>query len=116
MDDYGSDYITRQAALEALEQIRYALWGIDIPHSTVPEYIEHHRSVQDVMERVDVIRKKMEGLPGIDGQTVRRGHWEDVGKIENTWTVSKCSACGYQTIDAGNYCTSCGALMDEGVN
>ena len=58
-----SDYISRQAAIEALEQIRYALWEIDIPSPTVPEYIEHHRDVQNVMKRIDEIRDKMERLP-----------------------------------------------------
>lgn len=57
------DLISRQAAIEALEQIRYALWEIDIPSPTVPEYIEHHRDVQNVMKRIDEIRDKMERLP-----------------------------------------------------
>ena len=66
------DTIHRQAAIEALEQIRYALWEIDIPSSTVPEYIEHHRDVQNVMKRIDEIRDKMERLPSAQPEQ-RRG-------------------------------------------
>ena len=60
------ELISRQAGIEALEQIRYALWEIDIPSPTVPEYIEHHEQVQSVMKRIDEIREKMERLPSVE--------------------------------------------------
>ena len=66
-----NDLISRQAAIEALEQIRYALWEIDIPSPTVPEYIEHHRDVQNVMKRIDEIRDKMERLPSAEPEIIR---------------------------------------------
>lgn len=34
-------------------EIREALWEIDIPSPTVPEYIEHHEQVQGVMRLVE---------------------------------------------------------------
>ena len=55
--------IERGAALKALAQIREALWGIDIPSPTVPEYIEHHMDVQEMMKRVDELRGELEALP-----------------------------------------------------
>lgn len=57
------ELIERGAALKALAQIREALWGIDIPSPTVPEYIEHHRDVQEMMKRVDELRGEIEALP-----------------------------------------------------
>ena len=50
-------------------------------------------------------------IPTADVRPVVRGEWERVGTIENTWIVSKCSVCGNQTIDAGGFCTNCGADM-----
>lgn len=50
----------------ALQDIDHALWEIDIPSPTVPEYLEHHRQVQDVMKLVEQkameIRKSVEGM------------------------------------------------------
>lgn len=48
----------------------------------------------------------------VDAVSIVHGWWIKVGYIEHTWLVSKCSVCGKQTIDAGTYCTNCGALMD----
>lgn len=62
------DYIKREAALEAIDRIRLEVWLIDIPSPTVPEYIEHHEGIQRVLGEIDALRKKVEQLPGIDGQ------------------------------------------------
>ena len=113
------DLISRQAAIEALEQIRYALWGIDIPHSTVPEYIEHHRGVQSVMKKIDDIRRKVESLPSADVRENKRGKWvmdRLVTTTGGTYGVRRCSECEsyYQDIGYGwNYCPDCGAEMEE---
>lgn len=61
-DGCMEELVTRKAALEALEQIYDELWGIDIPSATVPEYIEHHRDVQLVMKKVDLLREKIEKM------------------------------------------------------
>ena len=58
-----NNLIDKKAVLDALDQIKWSLWEIDIPSPTVPEYIEHHRDVQSVMKRVDEIREKIESLP-----------------------------------------------------
>lgn len=36
-----------------LGDIRAALWDIDIPSPTVPEYVEHHKQVQELIALVD---------------------------------------------------------------
>lgn len=59
-----------------------------------------------------VPKEFIDDAPTVDAVPVKHGRWLRVGYIENTWLVSECSACGYQTIDAGNYCTNCGAKMD----
>ena len=41
-----------------LESIWDKLWEIDIPSPTVPEYIEHHEQVQDVMAYVAKLSHK----------------------------------------------------------
>lgn len=52
------DMISKDEALEALREIRHALWEIDIPSPTVPEYIEHHEGVQEVTAVVNKWIKK----------------------------------------------------------
>lgn len=127
---HSNDYISRQAAIEALEQIRYALWEIDIPSPTVPEYIEHHRDVQNVMKRIDEIRDKMERLPSAQPEP-KTGHWIPVdsytafGGDEITWIAhgnpiayhycSECKNQAYALEDGedllSDFCPSCGAKM-----
>lgn len=43
-----TDLISRQAAIDALDEIRHALWEIDRPSPTAPEYVELHEQVQSV--------------------------------------------------------------------
>jgi len=56
---------------------------------------------------------KFEDVERVDAVPVVHGRWIKMGHIEHTWLISKCSVCGNQTIDAGTYCTNCGARMDE---
>jgi len=98
------DLISRQAAIDALEQIRYALWEIDIPSPTVPEYIEHHRDVQNVMKRIDAIRDKMERLPPAHPEIVRCKdckHWDGVDTCDvidaPVWDNDFCSMAERRT-------------------
>ena len=57
------DTISRQAAIDAIDEIRHALWEIDIPSPTVPEYVEHHEQVQSVMKLLDKKQKELYALP-----------------------------------------------------
>ena len=57
------DTISRQVAIDALDEIRHALWEIDIPSPTVPEYIEHHEQVQSVWKLLDKKQKELYAMP-----------------------------------------------------
>lgn len=73
-----NDLISRQTALRALEEINYALWEIDIPSPTVPEYIEHHEQVQKVMTLVDEWARKLIAMPNADQHAQRVGSVGDL--------------------------------------
>lgn len=47
--------------------------------------------------------------------TERHGHWEYNPKdaFEVMYELPKCSVCGHESSDALNYCSNCGAKMDE---
>lgn len=36
-----------------IEKLRYLVWEEDIPSPTIPEYIEHHKSIQKILEFID---------------------------------------------------------------
>lgn len=44
-----------------LGDIRSALWDIDIPSPTVPEYVEHHKQIQEMIAFVDEKMAKYRG-------------------------------------------------------
>ena len=60
-----ADLIDRQIAISALDEIVHALWEIDIPSPTVPEYIEHHEQVQYVKSLVYRKQKELSDLPSV---------------------------------------------------
>lgn len=37
-----------------LYELKDAVWDIDIPSPTVPEYVEHHEQMQELMHLIDV--------------------------------------------------------------
>lgn len=54
---------------------------------------------------------KVDALPSIEAELVKRGHWIDTPNYYQRW---KCSLCGCHTRDAApNYCSNCGADMRE---
>ena len=65
-----SDLISRQAAIDALDEIRHALWEIDIPSPTVPEYVEHHEQVQSVWKLLDKKQKELYVLPSAQPEII----------------------------------------------
>ena len=50
-----------------------------------------------------------------DAEPVRHGRWifKPKDAIEMMFTLPKCSECGAESPDGGNYCPNCGARMDE---
>lgn len=57
--------ISRETALKAIEEICFALWEIDIPSPTVPEYIEHHEQVQRVMALAEKWGRELRDVPDV---------------------------------------------------
>jgi len=54
-----SEYISKESAIEALRKIRIAVWDVDIPSPTVPEYVEHHEQMQEIMRLIDRLTEQL---------------------------------------------------------
>ena len=67
----ATDAISRQVAIDALDEIRHALCEIDIPSPTVPEYVEHHEQVQAVWKLLDKKQKELYVLPSAQPEIIR---------------------------------------------
>ena len=114
------DLIRRRSAIDALDEIRHALWEIDIPSPTVPEYIEHHEQIQSVWKLLDKKQKELYVLPSAQPER-KRGKWiysEDEYGVDGY----HCDKCGFfvpwdyvhkfiNYIEDYNYCPNCGADM-----
>lgn len=61
------------------------------------------------------ILDRIDEQPTVDVEPVRHGHWifNPKDAIEMMFTLPKCSKCGAESADSGNYCSNCGAKMDE---
>lgn len=111
----SEDTISRQAAIDALKAIRYGLWEIDIPSPTVPEYVEHHEQIKNMMEITDGWIKKLEEQPTADVVERKRGKWIDEtfkpwGLVHHPY---KCDQCGEHSEADSDFCPNCGADMRE---
>ena len=53
-------------------------------------------------------------VPTVDAEPVKHGHWifNPKDAIEMMFTLPKCSECGAESADGGNYCPNCGAKME----
>lgn len=120
-------YIDKKSAIDALKAIRYGLWEIDIPSPTVPEYVEHHEQIKNMLEITGGWIKKLEEQPTADVVEVKHGTWteKEVIYIKDTkdaidaWQSCRCSVCGrYHTqpymyfFAEPRFCSYCGAKMD----
>lgn len=63
----------------------------------------------------DAISAIMTFQPTIDAEPVRHGKWifNPSDAFEAMFAKPKCSECGFESADGGNYCPHCGAKMDE---
>ena len=111
-----SDLISRREAIDAFDEIRHALWEIDIPSPTVPEYVEHHEQVQSVWKLLDKKQKELYLLPSAQ-PTPKKGRWEESTDYYNRIS-GRCSACGWEAhlyeddVVGMPYCPNCGARME----
>ena len=66
------DTISRQVAIDALKAIKIGLWEIDIPHpGNCPEYIEHHKQIQEMMGGVDNWIERIKASPTAESELIR---------------------------------------------
>lgn len=40
---------------KAVKELKFQIWLQDIPSPTVPEYVEHHQSIQDILKFTDEV-------------------------------------------------------------
>ena len=103
------DCVERQAVIDALDEIRHALWEIDIPSHTVPEYVEHHEQVQSVWKLLDKKQKELYVLPYAQPER-KKGEW-----IRNDNDTYSCSVCQSWIPEEqhyyARYCLYCSADM-----
>lgn len=54
-----NDTNLKDTILEELDKLYYIVDDEDIPHPTVPEYIEHHQSIIKIKEAINLISKNI---------------------------------------------------------
>lgn len=61
------------------------------------------------------LEELIDEAPTINAEPVRHGKWmfNPSDAFEAMFTKPKCSECGFESADGGNYCPNCGARMDE---
>ena len=72
-----------------------------------------HAGIKEALEVVELLCIDKE--PTIDAVLVRHGKWvlNPSDAFEAMFTKPKCSECGFESADGGNYCPNCGARMDK---
>lgn len=62
---------------------------------------------------VDDIEKYVKEAPTADVAERKKGKWifNPTDAIEMMFTKPKCSECGFESADGGNFCPNCGADM-----
>ena len=68
---------------------------------------DEHQHYDYLSDEYYVLVKDIESAPTIE---LNKGTWI---KMDDDGLAFKCSACGEISCCAGNYCTDCGAKMDE---
>lgn len=48
--------------INELHNLRKFVWGEDIASSTVPEYVEHHESIQKILKAIDTLINRAEDV------------------------------------------------------
>ena len=68
------------------------------------------------VEFAKAVNEMIQNAPTVDAVPVRHGHWifNPKDAIEMMFTLPKCSECGAESADGGNFCPNCGARMDKG--
>lgn len=89
-----SDLISRQDAINELNK-------------------EYHGMLSDESMKIYQIKNWLSALPSAPEPSRQRGEWifNPKDAIELMFTKPKCSKCGFESADGGNFCGNCGARM-----
>ena len=77
------------------------------------EALKEQTDLMEALRRrllVGFVKQVLSDAPTVEP---KHGHWVYVGHGWAGESIRKCSICGHQTPDDGNYCSNCGAKMDE---
>ena len=96
------EYVLKRDAEEALRTIYEAVWGVDIPSPTVPEYIEHHEQMMKIMK---LIREIKDSLPVAKDIIVPTRCRECIHFLDaSVYNFDLCCLAGH-CIDTDDYCS-----------
>ena len=121
--------IERVPTVEA-EPIRHGHWLLDKHGNWVCEFCgnaPYHSDMYNMnycpncgarltIESDNITTHLIWNEPTVQPEPIRHGRWifKPKDAIEMMFTLPKCSQCGAESSDAGNYCPNCGAKMDGG--
>ena len=99
--------IDAYALKKSIEELKRSPWFNSVLN------LSWHAGIKEAVEVVE--RLCIDKAPTIDAVPVRHGKWifNPSDAFEAMFAKPKCSECGFESADGGNYCPHCGARMDE---
>ena len=99
--------IDAYALKKSIEELKRSPWFNSVLN------LSWHAGIKEALEIVETCCIDKE--PTIDAVPVRHGKWifNPSDAFEAMFAKPKCSECGFESADGGNYCPHCGARMDE---
>lgn len=98
------ELISRERALEALQEANVRVTGMRAGKTILAKYAEQVRD-----SYIDILRE----VPAAECEMVHEGYWIDCGKTDKGTLIRECSYCGVRK--AGRplsaYCPDCGTRM-----
>ena len=95
----GDRLISANALLEQIKN----------PYTEYPVMIKIRKAIEDMINETPTVSQSVESVE------IKHGRWifNPKDAIEMMFTLPKCSECGAESPNGGNYCSNCGAKMDE---
>ena len=95
--------MTKEEAIERLKQNKAAA-------KFYAGMVQNTNAIENELKDIEAIDMAIEAL------SERTGEWifNPKDAIELMFTKPKCSKCGFESADGGNYCPNCGAKMGKG--
>ena len=88
------------------------------------DYIDRDDAIKAMLTRYwdgkETLREIMNSVPAADVAPVKRGKWEPLSETQensrNSLAMYRCSVCGRRSLQhrmGDNYCSQCGAKMEQ---